>query len=452
MPTHLPSAAVTGDLQGRVVAVTAERRAEDQARLFRDRGAEVVVAPTVHTVDLTDDASLRATTEAVIASPPDWLVATTGYGMRLWFDAAEVWGLDAALVAALDASKVVARGPKARSVCRQRDLEVVWHAPRESMPEVVAWLRAQDDIEDASLVVQLFDPEDHPSTAELAGIARHVTSVPVYRWRRPDDEGPVRDLVHRLARREVDAVTFTSQPAVRFLLEVAGEEGVLADVVAACNDGAVLPVCVGPVCAEPIAAAGIRTAVWPEPFRLVPMVKLAEQRLAALGDESSAIRRDESPANPPPVVFADVDPGSDEARGAMSAYFAELDRRFPDGFDPGDALDEGLAAFRPPTGAFVVGWDAGRAVACGAVQSLADGVAEVKRMWVSDHVRGRGVGAALLAELEARAQALGRRVVRLDTNGELLEAIALYRRAGYAEIERYNDNPYAERFFEKQLP
>ena len=230
------------------------------------------------------------------------------------------------------------------------------------MPEVVAWVRDQDGIAGASLVVQLFDPEDHPSTAELEGIAGRVTPVPVYRWRRPDDEAPARDLVHRLARREIDAVTFTSQPAVRFLLEVATEEGVLADLVAACNDGAVLPVCVGPVCAEPVEAAGIHTAVWPDPFRLVPMVKLAEERLLGLGGDSSTIRRDESPTNRSPVVFEDVDAASPEATDAMAAYFAELDRRFPGGFDAGDALGDGAAAFRPPTGAFVVGRDGERVV------------------------------------------------------------------------------------------
>lgn len=269
-----------GDLRGRTVAITAERRAEEQAELFRKRGADVVLARTVHTVDLSDDYGLRAATEDVISRPPDWLVATTGFGMRLWFDAAQAWGIDGALIDALGSSRVVARGSKAQSVCRQRGLEVVWRAPRESMPEVVTWLGDQEGIADASLLVQLFDPQDHPSTAELARIAGELTMVPVYRWRRPDDEAPVRELVHRLARREIDAVTFTSQPAVRFLLEVADEEGVLADVVSACNDGDLLPVCVGPVCAEPVAATGIRTAVWPDPFRLVAMVKLAEERLA----------------------------------------------------------------------------------------------------------------------------------------------------------------------------
>ena len=46
---------------------------------------------------------------------------------------------------------------------------------------------------------------------------------------------------------------------------------------------------------------------------------------------------------------------------------------------------------------------------------------------------------------------MGHGVVRLDTNGTLVEAIAMYERAGYRPIERYNDNPYAQAFFEKRL-
>lgn len=269
-------------LAGAVVAVTAERRAGEQADLLAKRGAEVLQVPTVHTVDLSADATLRARTEQVVADPPDWLVATTGFGMRLWFEAAEAWGLGEDLVAALGRTRVVARGPKAQSACRQRGLEVVWRAPRESMAEVVAWLREQAGIDRASVVLQLFDPADHPSTAEVEAVAGSVRTVPLYRWRLPDDVAAVRRLVHRIADRELDAVTFTSQPAVRFLLEVGADEGRRHDVVNAFDDGAVLPACVGPVCAQPLVEAGIRTAVWPEPFRLVPMVKLVEQVLAGV--------------------------------------------------------------------------------------------------------------------------------------------------------------------------
>lgn len=269
-----------GPLTGRTVAITAERRSEDQARLFRARGATVVHAPTMHTVDLSGDDDLRRHTEAVIVDPPAWTLATTGFGMRLWFEAADGWGLGDDLVAALARTKVVARGPKARSACRQRGLEVVWSAPRESMPEVLDWLATQPDIGGESVVVQLFDPEDHPSTDVLRAMAGAVVDVPIYRWRPPLDPGPAQDLVNLIADRAVDAVTFTSQPAVRFLLDIADEVGIRDAVIAAFNDGSVLPVCVGPVCAAPAEAAGITTSVWPDPFRLVPMVNLATEVLS----------------------------------------------------------------------------------------------------------------------------------------------------------------------------
>ncbi|MFP5321829.1 MAG: GNAT family N-acetyltransferase [Acidimicrobiia bacterium] len=419
-------------LAGTVVAVTAERRAEEQAELLAKRGAEVVHVPTVHTVDLTADDELRARTEQVIAAPPDWLVATTGFGMRLWFEAADSWGLGDDLVAALGSGRVVARGPKAQSACRQRGLEVVWRAPRESMAEVVAWLADQPGIAEASVVLQLFDPGDHPSTADVEAAAGSVLTVPLYRWRLPDDVDAVRSLAGRIARRELDAVTFTSQPAVRFLLEVAEAEGRRADVVAAFDDGAVVPVCVGPVCAEALVEAGIGTAVWPEPFRLVPMVKLAEEVLSG-------------------VRFERVDPRDADAVAAVGAYVAEVDSRFPHGFDAGEALLEDADRLAPPTGAFVVARRRGEVVGCGGVQTIGDGVGEIKRMWVSPSVRGQGVGRSLLSELERRSRRLGHRLVRLDTNATLTEAIAMYAAAGYEAIERYNDNPYAERFFEKRL-
>ena len=250
--------------------------------MFRSRGADVVHAPTMHTVDLTGDADLRRHTDAVIADPPGWTVATTGFGMRLWFEAADAWGAGEALVDALRRSTVVARGTKARSVCRQRGLPVEWKASTEAMPEVVSWLAGRPGIGEGSVVVQLFDPEDHPSTAELRSIAGSVREVPVYRWRWPEDPDPARQLVHRIVGREVDAVTFTSQPAVRFLLEIAAAEGREADLVAAFNDD-VLPVCVGPVCAEAGAAAGITAMVWPDTFRLAPMVRCAEAHLVGRG-------------------------------------------------------------------------------------------------------------------------------------------------------------------------
>lgn len=140
--------------------------------------------------------------------------------------------------------------------------------------------------------------------------------------------------------------------------------------------------------------------------------------------------------------FADVDPGGPVARAAMAAYYAELDARFPAGFDPGDPQ---------PLDRFVVADADGVTAACGGLQRIAPGVDEVKRMWVHPEWRGAGLAGRLLRHLEALAAERGHDVVRLDTNGTLADAIAMYDRAGYRRIERYNDNPYAEFFFEKRL-
>lgn len=153
------------------------------------------------------------------------------------------------------------------------------------------------------------------------------------------------------------------------------------------------------------------------------------------------------------VTIEQVDPQSDLALAAMKAYFAELNERFPTGFDPGDTLEVDAEGFRVPNGVFLVGVAGGDgpAVACGGVQLLADGVAEIKRMWVAPEWRGAGMGKRLLGDLERHAALLGNGTVRLDTNSVLTTAIAMYQAAGYREIPRYNDNPFARHWFEKTL-
>lgn len=151
------------------------------------------------------------------------------------------------------------------------------------------------------------------------------------------------------------------------------------------------------------------------------------------------------------VEFAVVDPHAPDAQWAMAHYFSELDRRFPKGFDPGDALGEGAASMRRPHGLFLVARSDLAVVGCGGLQRLDPATIEVKRMWVAPEWRGLGLARRLLERLEADAARLSAAQIVLDTNGTLTEAIALYERAGYRAVERYNDNPYAEHWFAKRL-
>ncbi|MCB2175529.1 MAG: bifunctional helix-turn-helix transcriptional regulator/GNAT family N-acetyltransferase [Actinomycetales bacterium] len=145
------------------------------------------------------------------------------------------------------------------------------------------------------------------------------------------------------------------------------------------------------------------------------------------------------------VHLREVPPTDPAARAAADRYIAELDRRFPRGF----ALDG------PDTeGTFVVATSDGEPVALGGLRDAPEAgpdVGELKRMWVHPEWRGAGLGSRMLRHLEAMAATRGHRRLLLDTNGTLTEAIAMYDRAGYRRIDRYNDNPYAELFFSKDL-
>ena len=90
-------------------------------------------------------------------------------------------------------------------------------------------------------------------------------------------------------------------------------------------------------------------------------------------------------------------------------------------------------------------------VGCAALKFHGSGPAEVKRMWVADSVRGLGVGRRLLGAVEEHAQTAGVRTLRLETNRSLGEAIALYRSAGFREVPAFNDEPFADHWFEKHL-
>ena len=106
---------------------------------------------------------------------------------------------------------------------------------------------------------------------------------------------------------------------------------------------------------------------------------------------------------------------------------------------------------RAPDGAYVVGWEGTVAVAGGGVRRLDDVVGEIKRMYVRPDSRSRGIARVLLAALEDAARALGYEAVRLDTGPRQVHALALYRSAGYVDVQPYNDNPFACFWGEKRL-
>jgi DNA-binding MarR family transcriptional regulator/GNAT superfamily N-acetyltransferase len=146
-----------------------------------------------------------------------------------------------------------------------------------------------------------------------------------------------------------------------------------------------------------------------------------------------------------------VDPADPLAQRCLDAYAAELDRRFDSGFDPAKSMRADPADMRPPKGLFLMATLGSDPVGCGALKFRGDEPTEVKRMWVSTRARGMGLGRRLLEALENHAAAHGSHTLRLETNRTLVEAIALYRSAGYREVPAFNDEHYADHWFEKPI-
>lgn len=104
-----------------------------------------------------------------------------------------------------------------------------------------------------------------------------------------------------------------------------------------------------------------------------------------------------------------------------------------------------------PTGAFLLGRRAGVVAGCAGTRVVEPGITELTKVFVRPGHRGTGGGPALVAAAEAAARRLGSHLMRLDTRHDLVEARALYAKTGYAEVEPFNDEQFAEHWFAKAL-
>ncbi len=178
---------------------------------------------------------------------------------------------------------------------------------------------------------------------------------------------------------------------------------------------------------------------------LSPLTPVQRSRLIAAMDE---VRNLLAVA---PIEIAVVSPQEPDARWCLDRYFEELAQRFENGFDRALGKPPSDAEMTPPAGFFLVARSDGTPVGCAALVRLAAEAVEIKRMWSAPAARGRGVARRMLGELERLAREAGYRKIFLDTNRSLTEAQTLYRRQGFVETARYNDNPYADFWFEKDL-
>ena len=139
-----------------------------------------------------------------------------------------------------------------------------------------------------------------------------------------------------------------------------------------------------------------------------------------------------------------------QAEPLLEAYFKELQSLLGE-FDPASGPSASALEMAAPGGLFFILSEGDTLLGCGGLKTHAPGVGEIKRMYITPEARGRGLASELLYELERGAKIIGMTRIVLDTAEPLRDAARLYLRHGYRETERFNDNPYAARWFCKEL-
>lgn len=169
-----------------------------------------------------------------------------------------------------------------------------------------------------------------------------------------------------------------------------------------------------------------------------------DELLAAMDLVASVLGRER-------IVIDEADPGGEAARYCLAAYYDEISHRFEHGFDVSRSRDPAARQMTRPHGAFLVAHSDDLPIGCVGLKGAGQGVAEIKRLWVAPSARGIGLAKRLMVRAEEIARELSIRTLRLDTNRALSEAKQLYLRTGWKEIARFNDDPYADSFYEKTL-
>jgi uroporphyrinogen-III synthase len=258
-------------LAGCVLVITADRRKRELAAALERRGAEVKFAPALSTVSHLDDEQLIADTRALIAQPPDIVVATTGIGFRGWIEAADAAGLAEELIAVMRDARLIARGPKARGAIQQNGLEADWVAETETAAELRDFLLAEG-VGGMRIAVQHHGNGSDGLDEAFIAAGATVQSLVIYGWGPPLDPVPHREWIDNAAAGAVDAVLFTSAPGAEAWIAGVREAGVFDGIRARADSGDLVLASVGPVTASPLEGAGLDTC-YPDRWRLGALVR-----------------------------------------------------------------------------------------------------------------------------------------------------------------------------------
>jgi len=260
----------------RVLALES-RRAAEMARLIQNKQGDAFVAPSMREVPIEANADAFAFGERLFAGEFDLIILMTGVGTRFLQQLLATRYEPTTFIEALRRRIVVCRGPKPVAVCREWDVPVAAVAPEPNTWREV--LAVTEPFPQRDIALQEYGRPAKELVAALESLGALVTPVPVYQWQLPEDLGPLREAVRRLAARQADVVMFTTTVQIEHLLRVAAGMG-MADAV---RDGLkhAMIASIGPSTSEALRESGVLPDMEPSH----PKMGFLVQEAAALADK-----------------------------------------------------------------------------------------------------------------------------------------------------------------------
>lgn len=263
-------------LTGRLIALPETRQLDVLANMLEKRGARVLRCPLVSILDAPDAEPINRWLRRCIESPFDDFIILTGEGIRRLRGFAARLGVEPQWIDSLRRMRKLARGPKPGPALQEIGLKPDLQAAEPTTEGVIATLEGLD-LRNRRVAVQLYGEDPNERLINyLSARGVQTEAVAPYCYASQSDDSHVETLIARLAAGEIDAITFTSSPQYRRLIEVADKKGLREQLSAGLEKTVVAAV--GPVAAEAMQRDGVRVDMIPDDsFFMKPMVtKLVE--------------------------------------------------------------------------------------------------------------------------------------------------------------------------------
>jgi uroporphyrinogen-III synthase len=267
------------DLAGARVLSLESRRAELMEQLIVRHGGRPFVAPSVKEIPFSQHEEVYGWAERLFAGEFDLVVLMTGTGLSFLGDILAERYPRERFAGALGRTTIVSRGPKPAAVLREMGV-----AARIIVPEPNTWREIVPVIAarpERRVTIQEYGRANPGFVAAVESLGAAVTATAIYRWALPDDRGPLREAVRRIAARECDVVLFTTSIQLTHLLGTAAGMGSETEVRRALAEDLAIG-SVGPVMDAALAEQGLAPDIVPSHPKMAALVRAAAEMAAAV--------------------------------------------------------------------------------------------------------------------------------------------------------------------------